>query len=93
MHKCPNCGFELETPITERQQRALDALRAIERRQGGRYASTEAVAQEMGYSNRWAWQHLHDLEELEVIARPDGPRSGWHAPHVLNFVFPELLVA
>lgn len=93
MYRCPNCGYQLETPLTERQHRALKALQAVERRQGGRYASTEAVAQEIGYSNRWAWQYLHDLEELGVIARPDGPRSGWHAPHVLQYVFPVTLVA
>ena len=83
--RCPNCGYRLDPQLTERQHRALDALRAVEMRQGGRYVSTQAVALEMGYSVRWAYQFLRDLEELGAIGRPDGPRSGWHAPHVLAF--------
>ena len=93
MQQCPNCGYQLEIPITERQHRALDALRTVEMRQGGRYATTQAVALEMGYSTRWAYQFLRDLEELEIIARPDGPRSGWHVPRTIAFPLRLELVA
>jgi hypothetical protein len=75
--QCPRCGYQLEHHITERQQLALDALRAVTFRMGGRRPGTLAIAMEMGYSTRWAFQFLRDLEEIGVVSRPDGPRSGW----------------
>lgn len=79
MQHCPRCGYKLESHITERQQGALSALRRVTFRMGGIRPSTLAIAMEMGYSVRWAYQYLKDLEELGYVSRPEGPRSGWSA--------------
>lgn len=77
MRYCPHCGGTLANDITERQQKTLDAIRAVTFRLGGSKPGTLAVAMEIGYSIRWAYQFLRDLEELGYVHRPDGLRSGW----------------
>ena len=80
--RCPNCGHDLaETALTEREQRALAALRIAIQRGGGRYPTTLAVAHQMNYSKRWAYEFLRRLEELGFVHRPDGPKSGWAITH------------
>ena len=72
---CAMCGRPWQDQPTERESLALAALRRVTRRSP--QPSTLAVAMEMEYSTRWAYEFLHRLEERGYVCRPDGPRSGW----------------
>jgi DNA-binding IscR family transcriptional regulator len=79
---CPQCGYtyDFRPPVEtlpDREQKALRCLRVVIQRAGGRLPSTPAVALEMGYSSRWAYEFLRSLENKGYVHRPDGPRSGW----------------
>lgn len=77
--KCLHCGRSgtLEYPLIVREEVALAALARVLARNGGIKPSTLAVACEMRYSPRWAYETLRALERKGLVARPDGPRSGW----------------
>lgn len=86
---CPKCGGNrwqclychyvgpLEYPLIAREELALAALARVIGRNGGIKPSTLAVACEMRYSPRWAYETLRALERKGRVSRPDGPRSGW----------------
>lgn len=81
--RCPNCHILLDitdlVPLNEHQRETLEAVRAIARREFRGVASTKAVAGQISYSERWALIWLRNLEQLGLVHRPRGKKSGWVA--------------
>jgi DNA-binding IscR family transcriptional regulator len=81
--RCPNCHAELDitdlVPLNERQRETLMAVRQIARRDFRGVAKTSAVAVDLGYSERWTLIWLRNLEQLGLVERPRGKKSGWRS--------------
>lgn len=79
---CNHCGHRIDMEAQLDDDRLINTLKAVRRiqRNGGKgTASTKAVAARINYSTRWTLEWLGRLEELELIHRPRGPKSGWAA--------------
>jgi len=79
--KCPSCGSDLDitdlVPLNEHQRETLEAVRECARNDIRGTASTVGVAARIGYTERWAREWLKALEQLGLVYRPRGKKSGW----------------
>jgi len=79
MLRCPNCGIKLdieELALTERQRTIRTAVEEIER-DTAKPARTLAIAEHVGYAPTTIKPDLAHMEQVGILCRPDGPKSGW----------------
>ena len=62
--------------LTEKQQLVRNAVESL-RRQLSRSPTAVEIGVHVGYSDRWVRYQLTALEQLDVVCRPNGKRSGW----------------
>jgi predicted transcriptional regulator len=83
MIRCPVCGTRLaiakqDVVLTTRQRQVRDAV-AYLRRQSVK-PTCRNIGVHIGINYRTVASELQVLEQLELVCRPDGPRSGYALP-------------
>jgi predicted transcriptional regulator len=81
--RCPVCGTRLgiakqDVVLTTRQRQVRDAIVHLKRQ--SIKPTCRSIGVHLGVSYGTVYSELQVLEQLELVHRPDGPRSGYALP-------------
>lgn len=83
MLRCPVCGTRLgiakeDVVLTTRQRQVRDAIAQLKRNTVK--PTCRSIGAHLGINHQTVYNELQVLEQLHLVHRPDGPRSGYALP-------------